>query len=146
MSASDTRRGPGWWMDLDGDWNPPEEWPESTPPLPGWTQTGDGRWEPPTDELGAVRPPTDQEIAAQPRLSESNETAVPVPPPITPPTRKPAAPETGSRPALSYAEYAPLHSSAERGPSTSWALQAAAIAAAAALIIGLGMTVLLLLL
>lgn len=31
-------------MDLDGEWKPPQEWPESTPPLPGWTRNADGLW------------------------------------------------------------------------------------------------------
>lgn len=44
MSTSELRRGPGWWMDLEGQWNPPEEWPEDNPPLPGWTRGADGRW------------------------------------------------------------------------------------------------------
>jgi hypothetical protein len=47
MSTSELRRGPGWWMDLEGQWNPPEEWPEATPPLPGWTRGHDGLWSQP---------------------------------------------------------------------------------------------------
>ena len=47
--TSETRRGPGWWMDLEGVWNPPELWPESTPPLDGWVRGDDGRWSPPTE-------------------------------------------------------------------------------------------------
>jgi hypothetical protein len=31
-------------MDLEGQWNPPEEWPESSPPLPGWTRSAEGLW------------------------------------------------------------------------------------------------------
>ena len=34
-------------MALDGGWNPPEMWPESTPPLPGWVRRADGRWSAP---------------------------------------------------------------------------------------------------
>lgn len=49
MSASETRKGPGWWMALDGGWNPPELWPESTPPLPGWVRGADGRWSAPAE-------------------------------------------------------------------------------------------------
>lgn len=48
MSTSELRRGPGWWMDLDGSWNPPESWPESSPPLPGWIRSADGTWHEPT--------------------------------------------------------------------------------------------------
>ncbi len=31
-------------MDLEGQWNPPEEWPEASPPLPGWKRDDDGLW------------------------------------------------------------------------------------------------------
>lgn len=31
-------------MDLEGQWNPPEVWPEATPPLPGWKRDDDGLW------------------------------------------------------------------------------------------------------
>ena len=31
-------------MDLNGSWNPPESWPESSPPLPGWERLPDGSW------------------------------------------------------------------------------------------------------
>ena len=41
------RGGAGWWMDLDGVWRPPEQWPEDTPPLDGWERGVDGRWCPP---------------------------------------------------------------------------------------------------
>ena len=46
MSTSELRRGPGWWMDLDGSWKPPQDWPEATPPLPGWTRDASGAWGP----------------------------------------------------------------------------------------------------
>ena len=49
MAVSGTRRGPGWWMDRDGGWNPPELWPESTPPLPGWVRNDKARWEAPPE-------------------------------------------------------------------------------------------------
>jgi hypothetical protein len=49
MSTSELRRGPGWWMDLEGQWNPPEEWPESSPPLPGWIRGADGLWTEPAE-------------------------------------------------------------------------------------------------
>ena len=47
MAASETRDGPGWWMDSTGGWNPPENWPESTPPLPGWIRGTNGLWSAP---------------------------------------------------------------------------------------------------
>lgn len=36
-------------MDRDGGWNPPELWPETTPPLPGWVRNEKGRWEAPVE-------------------------------------------------------------------------------------------------
>lgn len=44
MSTNGVRRGPGWWMDLEGSWNPPEDWPETSPPLPGWVRGESGSW------------------------------------------------------------------------------------------------------
>jgi hypothetical protein len=41
-------------MDLEGQWNPPEEWPESNPPLPGWTRGADGLWTQPGEVDGDV--------------------------------------------------------------------------------------------
>lgn len=54
------RGGPGWWMDLDGIWRAPEEWPEDVPPLSGWVRGVDGRWGPPDSESIA------QDTARQP--------------------------------------------------------------------------------
>jgi len=34
-------------MDVEGVWNPPELWPESSPPLPGWTRDERGHWREP---------------------------------------------------------------------------------------------------
>lgn len=42
------RGGPGWWMDLDGVWRAPQQWPEDTPPLDGWIRSSDGQWHAPT--------------------------------------------------------------------------------------------------
>lgn len=41
------RGGPGWWMDLDGQWRSPEDWPEDYPPIDGWERGADGRWRAP---------------------------------------------------------------------------------------------------
>lgn len=38
------RGGPGWWLDPDGMWRAPAEWPEDYPPLDGWIRGADGRW------------------------------------------------------------------------------------------------------
>lgn len=40
-------------MDLDGAWKPPQEWPESTPPLPGWRRNADGLWT--NEEIQEIR-------------------------------------------------------------------------------------------
>lgn len=68
MAVSHTREGPGWWMDRDGGWNPPELWPESTPPLPGWVLQPNGRWEAPIE----VDPHT-TEVAPVIDLTETDE-------------------------------------------------------------------------
>lgn len=83
MSTSELRRGPGWWMDLDGQWNPPEEWPEANPPLPGWVRGSDGRW---FDPEADVRPNLDTNSVG---LSE----------PDAPPKQRPV-PETTTLPSF----------------------------------------------
>jgi hypothetical protein len=45
------RGGPGWWLDLDGIWRAPTEWPEDTPPIEGWTRGTGGGWKPPGGEV-----------------------------------------------------------------------------------------------
>lgn len=42
--ARNRRDGPGWWMDTDGQWRPPTEWPEDYPPIMGWNRLADGSW------------------------------------------------------------------------------------------------------
>ena len=51
---SETREGPGWWMAPDGGWNPPEMWPEASPPLPGWVRGADGMWSSPEAAAAAA--------------------------------------------------------------------------------------------
>ncbi len=57
------RGGPGWWMDLDGVWRGPEEWPEDYPPIDGWVLNDLDQWCSPgesegmTDLLPARRAP-----------------------------------------------------------------------------------------
>ena len=42
------RGGPGWWMDREGAWRSPADWPEDTPPLDGWHRDPEtGKWHPP---------------------------------------------------------------------------------------------------
>ena len=138
MSSSDVRRGPGWWMDLEGGWNPPEEWPEPTPPLPGWVRNDEGSWRPPTDEEGAVREPTPSEVAEDQRSVPNHR----VP--------RATAQEPDHRSPLRYA----THHRHARDPETQTsenttarrALSAAALAAITASMIAGGMVLLLLLL
>lgn len=46
-SRENKRGGKGWWMDLDGVWRAPQEWPEDTPPLDGWVRDNHGQWHAP---------------------------------------------------------------------------------------------------
>lgn len=109
MSTSELRRGPGWWMDLDGQWKPPEEWPESSPPLPGWIRDADGRWcEPAPSDSEMVD--TDESVPlGRPIPEVSMPPEVPVPniptldslanPPLEPPAvPRISVPTTRTRP------------------------------------------------
>jgi len=64
-------------MDLDGDWKPPEQWPESSPPLPGWIRKSDGLWMAPTapevNPTSSTRPP----IVEAPRVSGTANSPTP---------------------------------------------------------------------
>lgn len=75
MSTSELRRGPGWWMDLDGSWKPPEHWPESSPPLPGWVRDAEGLWAPPGGEFG-MNGSTDATVATSTTKPEPSLYAV----------------------------------------------------------------------
>lgn len=73
------RDGPGWWMDSDGTWRPPHEWPEDTPPLPGWIRDEAGVWAAPP-KSSVVRPSTrwtrsEQQSAAELKADTSSITA-----------------------------------------------------------------------
>lgn len=70
------RGGAGWWMDPDGVWQPPEAWPEDTPPVDGWERGIDGRWAAPPSA-----PAVEVELSAASVLVEE----------------RPAAPKTQSR-------------------------------------------------
>jgi len=78
-------------MDLDGQWKPPQLWPESTPPLPGWLRSADGRWfspseptPPRTPPIGAINtartsePESDVSVDAGIGLSYASQSATPV--------------------------------------------------------------------
>jgi hypothetical protein len=140
------RRGPGWWMDPEGNWNPPELWPESTPPLPGWVRDADGRWhasdDPPPVALTVV-PQLDAEPSAP--ADDTSETEAK---PTVSATAPPAAPVRPPRTAasLSYAAYTklePTEGATSAGVTLKRALFAALGAAITAAMIGTGVTVLL---
>lgn len=76
MSAQEARRGPGWWMDPEGTWKSPREWPENTPPLPGWVRLDDDRWVPPEEApepLTDIAPPPVPGLRAVPDLEAAKE-------------------------------------------------------------------------
>ena len=135
MSASDLRRGPGWWMDLDGEWNPPELWPESSPPLPGWNRSDDGTWIAPLEESADEGPvPETSDAAPAPDLFVTDSKAV--------------EPTTTNRNRLiGYADHAPPAPPRERyQPSVEAALAAAVAAAVTAAAIATGLILLIMVL
>ena len=78
--TSEIRQGPGWWMDLEGMWNPPETWPESSPPLPGWVRGPDGKWSAPTAVTPAPVPDASTlnmfDLSKQPPILDLTDDAV----------------------------------------------------------------------
>ncbi len=139
--ANALRRGPGWWMDPEGNWNPPEIWPESTPPLPDWVRDAEGRWHAPDDAPPAAltvvpEPP----VEAEPEVADAAAAVAPEP-------TVPASPQRTHRTAssLSYAAYSKLEPIEEppSGVTLKRALFAALGAAITAAMFGAGVTVLL---
>lgn len=68
------RAGLGWWMDADGTWCPPEEWPEDTPPLDGWIRAENGRWQ----DAGSVpvsKPTSAQQVSTRSAAVEEESVA-----------------------------------------------------------------------
>ena len=127
MSASDVRRGPGWWMDLEGGWNPPETWPEPSPPLPGWIRSVDGRWVPRDGEAEAAAAAEDDGAGIEDAEQRSDDSS-----------------DDRPRLKLTYAErpaQAPVVHP-DLGPSVRSAVLAALAAAVIAAMIATGMIVL----
>lgn len=116
MSTGELRRGPGWWMDLNGIWNPPELWPEENPPLPDWHRNDDGTWLAPDDVPHVGQP-------------EDNLAAGPTPEPVV---------------SLEYMSYEPAPS-VDDSVELRKAASAALIAAIIAGMVACGLVVLLLL-
>jgi len=65
------RRGAGWWMDLDGEWRTPEEWPQDYPPLDDWVRNQDGSWHAPTPVVAAAEDPASAVLVAEQVAEES---------------------------------------------------------------------------
>lgn len=171
MSTSELRRGPGWWMDLDGQWNPPEEWPEATPPLPGWVRDADGFWtEPPElDECADPEAPPPEptgrpipEVTLPPEVSipsiQSLDTPTDTDPPtsdvthyqlladITPPPIPNKQAPTPRQSALTFSEATATLSFDDDRRSRRRAASAALLAAVTASMVAAGLVLLLLLL
>jgi len=81
-------------MDLEGTWNPPEEWPETSPPLPGWVRGDGGSWHEPSDPIESStgigpalldrldRNETDANSRHAPTLSDAQYRSGPLPPAV----------------------------------------------------------------
>ena len=134
-------------MDLDGQWKPPQEWPESTPPLPGWIRNADGMW---SNEALQNLPNTETEIR-EPTV-EMNLEVVDLTEPTTAPavaTPSPAATPsvTPDAPRLSYSHdaIASDHIVQDHPALPRRALTAAVTAAIIAVMLGAGIVLLILL-
>lgn len=132
-------------MDLDGSWQPPESWPESSPPLPGWLRAPDGSWHGPDQtgddlELDALDEPV---VSLQRPIPETDaESATPELdlPVVIPPTapRKPVAPT------LQFSGMeAVLHPTIDDRTGRNRAIRAGIIAAVLATMFGIGLALLL---
>ena len=99
-------------MDPEGAWNPPELWPESSPPLPGWVRGADGRWSAPSEiqilpdptkpieGAPAVIDLTTRETAVRPAKELPPKHAIKVPKTITPPKQTLSEAATSRPPSL----------------------------------------------
>lgn len=66
------RGGPGWWMDLDGAWRSPSEWPEDTAPLDGWQRSPNGTWHAPSTNADDMQAETTRSpVAVADRVAET---------------------------------------------------------------------------
>lgn len=143
--ANALRRGPGWWMDPDGNWNPPEAWPESTPPLPDWVRDENGRWHAPDVPAPAALEavPDLEEPEPAPTVDPAPTSASPVQPVRTPPAAPGLPPRSAA--SLGYAAYTKFDPEEiePEGVSLKRALFAAVGFGATAGMIAAGITVLL---
>ena len=144
MSTSELRRGPGWWMDLDGSWQPPESWPESSPPLPGWLRAPDGSWYSPeqADDGAALDNAVEEPVVSpqRPIPETDSESATPKLEAVTP---SPAPREPVAATLQFSGMEAVLHPTMDDRTGINRAIRAGIIAAVLATMIGIGLALLL---
>ena len=72
------RGGPGWWLDPDGIWRAPSEWPEEYPPLQDWVRNDDGTWSAPpvAHDLSSDDSSTSSRAAHAPQASIPDQVAM----------------------------------------------------------------------
>jgi len=135
-------------MDLDGQWNPPESWPESSPPLSGWTRDSAGVWRAPTtaqldDTLEGAAVPTARPVPEGSTASEDAR-AIPPLPTISEPEASPLLPSAKAESSLRFAaaQAAPRPDEAAEQMMRR-AMNAAIIAAVTATMLAAGIVVLL---
>ena len=138
-------------MDLDGQWNPPESWPESSPPLPGWTRDSAGMWSAPTtadleDTLEDTAAPAARPVPEGSTTPEETP-AIPLLPTISEPEPAPQRPAAKVESSLRFADtQAAPRPDEEAERMMRRATNAAIIAAVIATMLAAGIVVLLALL
>ena len=145
MSTSEMRRGPGWWLDPEGEWKPPEQWPESTPPLPGWTRNADGLWS--NEAMNELDTPAEEDLAID-SPSISDDAPVTETPRIddAPVAETPPKSEASAGLGLTYSTDAVTGIvESSTGPLPERAIRAAVAAAVIAAMLGTGIVLLILL-
>lgn len=59
------RGGAGWWMDEQGRWRDPQDWPGNEPPVTGWVRSDSGAWCPPVELIEDREADVDDESIEQ---------------------------------------------------------------------------------
>ena len=134
-------------MDLDGQWNPPESWPESSPPLPGWVRDSSGMWSAPTTgDLEDTVVPTTRPVPEGSPVDQAP--SIPNLPNIHEPEQAPSKPAKKTvEPSLRFAEtQASPQPDEEAARMMRRATNAAIIAAVTASMLAAGIVVILALL
>jgi len=71
------RGGAGWWMDLDGVWRSPEDWPGDNPPADGWVRGSQTRWSPPDDIEIIEDPEPERDRLVEPTAPSTDDDSSP---------------------------------------------------------------------